>query len=183
MQEYTILENGGKPFKVFINDKYLQVFTYNLDDDIDYNNCIYNKKVFETDFNNIFIGQHPKSKKMYAEDFDKEFDGNSILVEIEDNQYVFIGMNIFKFNSLGKINYYLSIVGNSCVPYPYAIDEYNNIYLMIENKIMILENDTFEYIKKIGDPYGFHYEHIPSKNHKYISHQLPNYEEIVACVY
>jgi hypothetical protein len=50
---------------------------------------------------------------------------------------------------------------------------------MIENTIMIPEDNTFEYIKEIGEPYCFHYGHVPHKNHKYVSHQLPNYEEIV----
>jgi hypothetical protein len=173
-QQYTILDNGGEPFKIKISKNHLRVFSYNNEDDIDYN-----KLVYETDFNNIFIGRHPISEKMYAEDFDIQYDGNSILVEIDDYEYVFIGMNIFKFNSLNKINYYLSIVGNNCVPYPYAIDISNNIYLMIENAIIIPEDDTFEYIKEIGEPYCFYYGHIPNKNYEYIKHQLPNYKEIV----
>ena len=182
MQQYTILDNGGQPFKVKISKNHLKVFNFNNEDDIDYDNIKYNNNlrlVYETDFNNVFIGRHPKSEKMYAEDFDAIYDGNSILVEIDDNEYVYIGMNIYKFNSLNKINYYLSIVGNNWVPYPYAIDERNNIYLMIENTIMIPEADTFEYIKEIGEPYMFYYKHVPMKNYQYVTHQLPNYEEIV----
>ncbi len=178
MKQYTILDNGGEPFKVSINEnhyeKNLQVFTYN---DEDYNN--YNRLVYETDFINVFIGRHPKSEKMYAKDFNKDYDGNSILVEIGDNEYVFIGWNIYKFKSLNKINYYLSIVGNNDVPYPFAIDIDNNIYLMITNTIMIPEADTFEYIKEIGEPYMFYYKHVPIKNYQYVSHQIPNYEELV----
>lgn len=181
-QIYTILDNGGEPFKVIVDYKknHLQVLSYNnLDNYDNIDNILYDKLVFETDFTDIFIGLHPKNLKIYSEDFDKNYEGNSILAEIDEKTYVFIGMNIFKFNSINKINYYLSVVGNNCFPYPYAIDDNNNIYLMIENKIMILENDTFEYIKEIGDPYMFHYGHAPRKNHKYISHQLPNYQEIV----
>ena len=181
-QIYTILDNGGEPFKVIVDYKknHLQVFSYNNLDNID--NILYDKLVFETDFIDIFIGQHPKNLKIYSEDFDKTFEGNSILAEIDDKTYIFIGMNIFKFNSLSKINYYLSIVGPSCVPYPYAIDDNNNFYLMIENIIMILENDTFEYIKETGDPYMFYYKHVPNKNYTSVKHELPNYQEIVLCV-
>lgn len=170
-QQYTILDNGGQPFKVIIyENNFLQVYTY---DEADYN--IYNILVYETYFNNIFIGQHPINNN----EFNKQLEGNSILVELEDYKYVFIGMNIFQFESLSKINYYLSPVGNNCVPYPYAVDENNNIYLMIENIIMILEDDTFEYIKTISSPYSFYYKHVPQYNYNYVTHQLPNYNELV----
>ncbi len=181
-KQYTILDNGGRPFKVHVyNNNHLQVFTHEeLDDFFQFEDPKYNILVYETDFINIFIGQHPVSMKIYDDNYDLSFEGNSILVEIDNNTYIFIGINIFKFNSLCKINYYLSIIGNSSVPYPYAIDEQNNIYLMIENTIMIPENNTFEYIKKKGDPYMFYYGHIRNKKYKYVKHELPNYNEIVA---
>ncbi len=174
MQSYMILDNGGHPFKVFINNNHLQVFTYNNED---YDN--YNKLVYDTNFMNVSIGQHPKSEKMYSKNFNNKYDGNSILVEIDNNDYVFIGWNIFKFTSLNKINYYLSVVGNNQVPYPYAIDECNNIYLMASEEILMPEKDTFKYIKQIGDPYMFYYKHVPTENYQYVTHQIPNYEELV----
>ena len=62
----------------------------------------------------------------YSGGYGDEFDGNSILVHISENKYVYIGSSIYSFESQAKIIRYISPVGNSDVPYPYAIDEKEN---------------------------------------------------------
>ncbi len=46
-----------------------------------------------------------------------------------DCEYIFIGNAIWSFNAKAKINEYVSQMGNSDVQYPYALDEFKNIYL------------------------------------------------------
>lgn len=47
-------------------------------------------------------------------------------------------------------------MGNSNVPYPYAVDEDRNIYLMIEDIIMC-PTDYGENIIAYKDPYNYYY--------------------------
>lgn len=55
---------------------------------------------------------------------------NSMLLEFVDNKYIYIGSNIFTFDSEFEIIYYNSDTGNNDVPYPYALDKCDNCYFM-----------------------------------------------------
>lgn len=105
----------------------------------------------------------------------KETDGNSIIIACDNEQsrlgrgnfhsqftyeYIYIGECIFRFYSLYKIVEYHSPIGNSNVPYPYAIDQNEHFYLMIED--VIIEKFMNEYDARFNDPYAYYYryEHI-----------------------
>lgn len=56
---------------------------------------------------------------------DEKYDGNSILLKLNDLNYAVISRNVVEFKSPGIINSYYSIMGNSSVPYPVAVcDDY-----------------------------------------------------------
>ena len=131
-QKYCIHDNGGRPFKVVINGKNLDIFTYDKDlkeelgeDNVDYNKLIKSYK----NLKNIFI---PKG-------FDDRGDawssgkGNTILAHISGNRYLLIGSSIYEFETKKeKILEFHSQVGNSDVPYPLAVGE-NNVYFLMDN--------------------------------------------------
>ncbi len=103
----------------------------------------------------IFIGKSPLNDMTeFSGGHGPDFDGNSILLEISKNKYVFLGESIKIFNSKNKIKEYVSPVGNSDVPYPYAVDENGEYYLMIEN--VVVENVPDKYK---DDPYVYYYGH------------------------
>ena len=108
----------------------------------------------------VFIGESPKNEITV---FGEHFKGNSILLHISGKQYIFIGQNIFSFEAYNKISQYVSPMGNSDVPYPYAMDEEIMYYLMIENVVLNIP------LKNIGDPYGYYYDKfvITSESHRY----------------
>lgn len=138
---YTIHDNGNEPFKVKILKDTHTIKIFELSDS---KQNIY--KLFKTikSYQNIFIGKDP----MY-----KNYTGNSILIELLDNLYMYIGSEIYTFKTDEKITKYFSPVGNSDVPYPYAISK-NYVYLMIE---------YIYYDKKLAfdqDFYGVYYGHI-----------------------
>ena len=58
--------------------------------------------------------------------------GNTILLKITKNKYVFIGSTIYEFEPEDEIKEYYSMIGNSDVPYPVGIGE-KNVYFFIEN--------------------------------------------------
>jgi len=52
------------------------------------------------------------------------------------NKYMHISKKISSFDSIGNITSFISFVGNSQFIYSYAIDEFNNYYLLQENVIL-----------------------------------------------
>ena len=160
LKTYYTHNNGGRPFKVVVDNKKIYVYKYKkYDEDTDttlyYEKSIkYEKKNFFK-CKNIFIGKSLKNKTTISSGgYGAKFTGNSILLQITKNKYVFIGHKIFSFTSQSEIKKFVSPVGNSDVPYPFAIDVDGRYYLMIENVII----DKITNIKKYdNDPYEFYY--------------------------
>ena len=93
----------------------------------------------------VFVGYHPGN-----ESGKKKEVGNSILVK-KGNKYVYIGESVKEFVTTDNIKKYVSPVGNSAVPYPFAVgDQYT--YLMLEGKA--LPNTS---LKGKKDPYEEYY--------------------------
>jgi len=142
---YFTHDNGGRPFVVYISDsKVLTVYKKpGYDEDLyvrdeDYaNREMYQKKVYQTSFSNLFIGKSPQDDMSeWGQGYGSQFDGNSILAHIDDLKYVFIGDCVKEFTALSPIVFYQSSVGNNDVPYPHAVDKNGGIYLMLDDVIM-----------------------------------------------
>lgn len=119
---YEIHDNGGRPFVVEVQGKRVSVYM-NYESD---------KHIFTThSADKVFIG-----KKSPTGGYDglspSEAEGNSILVKV-GSKYIYIGSEIFEFSSLegDTIVSYYSDIGNSDVPYPYAIGK-KYVYLLLE---------------------------------------------------
>jgi hypothetical protein len=97
---------------------------------------------------------------MGKDTYGKEFDGNTILLNIKDNLYVFIGWGIYQFESLSKIIKFVSPIGNNTVPYPYAIDDKKRYYLMIDS--IVIENKP-----KTKEVYNYYYSNVNTKSKKF----------------
>ncbi len=141
---YLTHDNGGRPFKVIINDEEHKIEVYKSTA-ID----IYSKKLLElTEYQLIFLGKDSKYP---------QFEGQSILVKIDDNNYVYIGNMIYQLNTKDIITQFISDLGNSDVVYDYAIGT-ENIYLFTEKKY---------FNKDFYNPYNCYYKHgVQSKNFK-----------------
>ena len=157
-ESYQTLDNGGNPFTVKIEDNKVSVYKNN-----------YNEQTgdYELEFlhtynpSHIFIGKSivcPMTIFSGARD-DPKFDGNSILLELNPNtfEYVYIGESIYSFKAYSKILSYVSPVGNSGVPYPYAIDENYNHYLMIEDVVLEMTERFRENLNDGQDAYEYYY--------------------------
>ena len=65
-----------------------------------------------------------------AVDDSSRFDGNTLLLECENNEYVYIsGLEITKFNTNDKIIDYISLMGNNMIPYATMIGERYTYFL------------------------------------------------------
>ena len=156
---YYTHDNGGRPYKIIINNNYTNIDIY-----YNYNNNNYDL-ILNYNPKKIWIGESPLSEiTKYGGGHGNNFLGNSILIELENNKHIFIGHIIFSFISQNKIIKYMSEVGNNDVPYPYAVDSNNNYYLIIEEVILknipkdFNDNPYYYYYNnkdKYGDILGF----------------------------
>jgi hypothetical protein len=152
---YYIHDNGGRPFKVEIDNNKNSVTVFNNIED----SKNYKKNIYSSKYTNIWIGKSPKIEMTeYSGGYGKKFVGNTILIETGDLEYVFIGEEILSFKSISPIKKYISPVGNNDVPYPYAIDNEGYIYLLIENVIVHPNEKTQPLFNKSEEPYTVYYK-------------------------
>ena len=94
------------------------------------NNCkwMYINLVKKYKAKEVFIGKSPLiTMTKYSGGYGKYFDGNTILLELKNNNFIYIQDDIQKIKINDKIKEYYSFVGNNDVPYPMAIGE-KNVY-------------------------------------------------------
>lgn len=150
-KKYLTHDNGGRPFQVIIDKNNVSV--YRLDNkEIEENNDKINKESYKKLVKNftvekVYIGKDSK--------YGKEFDGNSILLELPGNKLIFIGECIYEFELVpgDSIQKYFSQVGNSDVPYPVLLGK-NNFYSMIEKQYCCRTEFPTDY--KVSDYEGAH---------------------------
>lgn len=141
---YFTHDNGGRPFKVEVDTENKNIVIYDEDG------------YFGDD--GVYVDQYPcpilkipSYEKIFIGESHGDFGlGNSILIKIKNNIYIYVGEYIYSFEIDDEIINYESPIGNSDVPYPYAIgDKY--VYLMIE-QVKINKNDL-----QTNDPYTHYY--------------------------
>jgi len=161
--------NGERPYKVVINHDEIDVYkeeedklsdneeSMSIDDD-------YQTIVEHYEFSTVFIGKSPHNDmsdtSYHYEDYvenEYKYEGNSILIHIKDLEYIFIGSVIYHFQALAKITQFVSSMGRADVPYPYAVDEYNHFYLLVEHVIIKTDVSLFETLFYYNEPYCFYY--------------------------
>ena len=110
-----------------------------------YEKCNFNQAFLSFQTKQIFIG---KSKNCRLTEFsgandNSDFDGNTLLLECEDNEYVYIsGLETFEFKTNDKIIDYISLMGTNMVPYTFAIVEKYTYFISTHYKF--IENDEIE---------------------------------------
>ena len=141
---YFTHDNGGRPFYVKIRNGKLCVYKVRYEDDHSiYDNCVYNISSYEK----VWIGENSGK---YANKFEGAEKGNSLLVRIHGNKYVYIGDHIFEFTAPEPLHMFHGIIGNSDVVYAFAVSK-KNYYLFAEHKILPIS------IVGNKDPYEFYY--------------------------
>ena len=109
-------------------------------------------------YQNIWIPEDPRHNEYAGEGL-----GNSVLIEIEPNKYIFIGYIILAFSlKTSIIDFQSPIIGND-VPYPYAkIKNSYLIFLTVNNpksktRILLDEMKISDVDKNALDPYETYY--------------------------
>ncbi len=142
---YEIHDNGGRPFIVKVSGKTVLV-EKNMDEfDMKDGKVITihhpAKELFTKTADQVFIG-----KKSPRGGYDglkpSQAEGNSILLQT-GSKYIYIGSEIYEFSPIkgDTIENYYSDIGNSDVPYPYAIGK-THVYIMLDK--MAIEKSFFD---------------------------------------
>lgn len=190
-KEYEIHDNYGRPFivKVYLEPRievYETVSEYDSSDDEDDSEEDHYLKAEEPFFNQtvekVFIGESPLNDTTeFSGCYGDDFLGNSFLLHMGDLEYIFIGEKVFSFQALSEITQYVSPIGNNDVPYPYAVDNQNRVYLVAENVIVQMTADQISNIPMF-DPYSdcYYSQHLITADHGlYSSHDpAPTFQDI-----
>ncbi|AGF84841.1 hypothetical protein QJ854_gp941 [Moumouvirus goulette] len=149
---YYTHDNGHRPFQVIIsNNKSIKIIVRKYDDcsdnDTDDNNDYSDNDLDNNLDNNLDSNEESKNYKIIVVKIDKfigywygydssinQMHGNTILIKITTNQYMYIGPEIYEFETHNdEIIDYVSPVGNSDVPYPVAYGK-KFVYFMDDKK-------------------------------------------------
>lgn len=176
-QQYFIHENGSKPFLVKIHGSSVDVYKQSK------NNNKYSEHIITFKPEKIFIGKSHDSFMTKASCTNKkEYDGNTILLYMglknDLNQYIYIGgISIFSFTTKmnNEIIKYESPMGANDVPYPYAVDNNNNNYLLVFDSCFKMDKsikNTKCNNNEYDDPYDYYHD-VYGKNNKKINLHEP----------
>lgn len=163
-----IHDNGGRPFKVVQGpSKTVKIYkaTYENEDDYD-EEPAYTKMIKEySNIEKLFVGKSPLNEMTgFSGGHGPSFDGNSLLLSLPGNRYVFIGQRVYEFTPPEPIEKYYSSVGNSDVPYPVALSK-SYAYFMIEGPTYA-PRSAFPADTDWSDAYTFFYDGLDKKLRK-----------------
>jgi len=145
--KYLTHWNGGRPYLVYIKKN--EVYIYKQDNkQYYYKESDWSKKDKENSWMYIKLVKHYKTKKIFigkdsgkcngssliSSKLDVSFSiGNTILLQLTKNRYVFIEGSVYEFSTNDEIVKYFSLIGNNDVPYPVALGK-ENVYFMLDNQ-------------------------------------------------
>lgn len=173
--------NGGKPYLVYVKkdvyiysidpNKYINKNKYAGDNKWMYINLV---KYYKPE--KIMIGKSLKntiteSSGLYGE----EFDGNTILLKIDKNKYIYINFCIISFTYKYEIIQYFFSISHDDIPCSYGIDTENN-YILLHDLVILHENKNFT-SNRYEDPI-LYYNKIKStekNNLTYIKKKIINF--------
>ena len=114
----------------------------------------------------------------FSEAEDKvKFDGNTLLLECEDNEYIYIsGLENTKLKTDEKIIDYVSLMGNNMTPFAIMVGKKYTYFLY--NRYKFIENDKIDEGTLLNatngslDPYDYHLEKCGIDSFKKFEHSL-----------
>jgi len=137
---FLIHDNGGRPFDVEQFDDRIEVHARIAKGD----DLFRGKTILKTPYEKFFVGEDRPGE---VNDFGR---GNSALIQVSKNKYIYVGSEIYSFAPIkgDTIRSYYSPIGNSDVPYPYAIGD-THTYIMLDavaipNELLDLKDDIYE---------------------------------------
>lgn len=147
--KYEIVDNGAIPYVVKDYGKRVEVYSNKYDETT--NNEVIQGKILDVPYKKIFVGDNELKLKGYEKRGKRR--GNSILLQNTNGKYTYIGDRISEFSTKegDVIKEYYSPLGNSAVPYPYAVGE-KFTYLLVD-ELMYVNNNLLDLTKDVNEQY------------------------------
>uniref|UniRef100_A0A6C0L8T8 Uncharacterized protein n=1 Tax=viral metagenome TaxID=1070528 RepID=A0A6C0L8T8_9ZZZZ len=161
--KYTIEDNGTHPYQVYDYGSRADIYAFKYDKDTDKD--IMQKKILSIPYKKIFPGDNALRLKDYP-----SVKGNTVLLLQKNGKYIYVGAGIFEFETKDGdvIDKYYSPVGNSDVPYPYAVGQKNSYFLIekqyVENKNLDLKKDGYTQLYGFPEKRGDSPNPVPAKS-------------------
>ena len=157
MDTFILHYNYENKYLVLIIDTTVYVYKYEI--------CTFDPPFFTFQAKKIFIGTSKVSPMTeFSGARDKNvFDGNTLLLEGENNEYICIsGLEIIKFKTDDKNIDYKSLMGNNMIPYAFAVLEKYTYFLYHRYKFIrndkIEEGTLLNATNRSLDPFDYHLE-------------------------
>jgi hypothetical protein len=148
IKTYTMLDNGGAPFVADVSPSNIEIWSQTFNDSDGIQSYMRNRKIINTPYKKIFIGDNDlKFKEGIAPK--GMYPGNSILIQTGPGKYIYSGHEIYSLETKDgeEINKYYSPVGNSQVPYPYAVGENYTYFILnketLPNELLNLKEEAY----------------------------------------
>lgn len=156
---YFVHDNHRRPFMVEVNGKNVSVYEE-----------LPKREVFKDDpkyYSDEPIFTFKGVEKIFIPGKTKFEKGNSILLQIKDEKYVFIGEDIFEFQVKKgeRVRHFVSFIGPNDVPYPFAITN-NFTYLMMSDYVYVANADIVKPERPSMAPYDYYWETKNGKKFK-----------------
>ena len=89
--------------------------------------------------------------------------GNSILLHLSGNKYVYIGDKVYEFQMEDEVDKYFSLIGNGDVPYPVLLGT-ENVYFMLDKTYVPRSEFEIKMTPKMWeDGYAYYYGYLDAK--------------------
>lgn len=173
---YEILDNGSTPYIVYVNPKRTIVSIFRVPKKAYVKNSDWSNNTPENYGYFTELVKNYKNVKdvMPGVDNIENMTGNSVLIRLKENTYVYIGDCIYSFTSSEPITGYFSNVGNSCVPYPVAVSK-SYVYFMLD-KVYVNKTEfpevNFTHDKEVSDIYVNFYKSVDIKKFRVSNYRV-----------
>ena len=136
-KSYLIHDNGRRPFRVDVSGKEVEIYrgltVYHEDGTTNWNTLDYSELVKKLTVKEVHIGESPCNSKIYIKDACGASEkGNSILLHLSGNKYMYVGHEVYEFTMEDEFEAYYSVIGNNDVPYPVVLGS-KYVYFMLDH--------------------------------------------------
>ena len=144
IKTYDVHDNGNRPFRVEVSGKQVSIYKGTSPEGSNYRNLDYSTLVKTLTVSAVHVGESTCHKSAYIQDLcGKPASGNTILLHISGNKYMFVGQEVYEFTMEDDFEAYYSQVGNNDVPYPITLGS-KYVYLMLDGDHTYIGRDLFK---------------------------------------
>jgi hypothetical protein len=152
--QYFTFNGDFDIYKVIVEENQVSVYYRNsyinkFEDTVEDISCLYTQWIGDYNTQGLFLRQYNGYQDI----------GTTFLLHINELNYIYIGHVMYSFTAIAKIVNYGSPLNSHDDFNPYAIDEYNNFYLLADTKFIKMDNQLKVNISEYDNPCDYYYDY------------------------